>query len=127
MFDPHLTRRRMGGRQRPFAGGDPQWAEAEYDGAFAFTDGSLLEGRFRGLCPLRGVLTAAPAQKGGGGAQECGGAQGAGGGGGGVVGGGGGAQEGGGSGGRRRWRVTYAGDAWLDPGLEPVTRVEVRV
>ena len=43
--------------QAPFRGRDPLWAEAEYDGVFAFADGSRLEARFRGLCPLQGVLT----------------------------------------------------------------------
>jgi hypothetical protein len=43
--------------QGPFAGTEALWAEAEYDGAFAFADGSRFEGLFRGLCPLRGFLT----------------------------------------------------------------------
>ena len=50
--------RRVGwGMQAPFSGRDPLWAEAEYDGVFAWADGSRLAARFRGLCPLQGVVT----------------------------------------------------------------------
>ncbi len=51
------------GGKVPFIGRHKRWAKKEYNGVFAFADGSRLEGRFRGLCPIRGVLTDASGRR----------------------------------------------------------------